>query len=322
MNIETDDEMNTGDVDSEDAPTPVTFSPRRFRWQRRRAAASEFGRSFRSDGLAVVGLVVLVAFATMALIAPWVSPRGGLSVVESINNPLWGRPGGDYPMGTDHLGRSVAAQFVWGSRISLFVGLAATILTITIGSVVGITAGFFGKWTDAVLMRLTDWFLVIPFLPLAIVIASVLPRSIWNIIAVIGITSWPGTARLVRAQVLSVKQRLYVDRARSLGAGRLHLIRRHILPNVAPLILANVTLAVPISILTETTLAFLGLADPTQTSWGKSLEEAFSAGAITRGAWWYYLPAGLGIVFVVLAFTLVGRAIEEILDPRLREGGR
>ena len=198
----------------------------------------------------------------MALTAPLISPRGGLDAVDSITNPLWAHPSWDYPLGTDHLGRSVAAQFVWGSRASLFVGLAATLLTIAIGAVVGIVSGFFGRRTDAVLMRFTDWFLVIPFLPLAIVLASVLGRSIWNIVLVIGVTSWPGTARLVRAQVLTLKNRLYVDRARALGARRGHVIRRHILPNVAPLLLASITLAVPISILTESTLAFLGLVRP------------------------------------------------------------
>jgi peptide/nickel transport system permease protein len=213
----------------------------------------------------------------------------------------------------------VLTQVIWGARTSLLVGLVATLLAIFLGSLIGITAGFFGGGFDTVLMRITDWFLVIPFLPLAIALAAVLDRSIWNIVLVIGVTSWPSTARLIRAQVLTVKQRLYVDRARSLGASRGYVVRRHILPNVAPLILANVTLAVPISILTETTLAFLGLGDPTHASWGKTLEEAFNAGAITRHAWWYYWPAGLGIVCVVLAFTLFGRAMEEILDPRLRE---
>ncbi len=300
----------------------AAYSPKHFKRQRRNEAFREFLHRFRNDRLAVAGLVVLVVFTVMALIAPWISPKGGLSAVESIDNPLWAKPSGDYPLGTDHLGRSVAAQFVWGSRVSLFVGLTATVLTVAIGSLVGITAGFFGRWTDAILMRLTDWFLVIPFLPLAIVLAAVLERSVWNIVLVIGVTSWPGTARLIRAQVLTVKERLYVDRARALGASRTHVIRRHILPNVAPLILANVTLAVPISILTETTLSFLGLGDPNKASWGKTLEDAYSAGAITRQAWWYYLPAGLGIVAVVLAFTLFGRALEEILDPRLREKGR
>lgn len=300
----------------------AAYSPKHFKRQRRSEAFREFLHRFRNDRLAVAGLVVLVVFTVMALVAPWISPKGGLSAVESIDNPLWAKPSGNYPLGTDHLGRSVAAQFVWGSRVSLFVGLTATVLTVAIGSLVGITAGFFGRWTDAILMRLTDWFLVIPFLPLAIVLAAVLERSVWNIVLVIGVTSWPGTARLIRAQVLTVKERLYVDRARALGASRTHVIRRHILPSVAPLILANVTLAVPISILTETTLSFLGLGDPNKASWGKTLEDAYSAGAITRQAWWYYLPAGLGIVAVVLAFTLFGRALEEILDPRLRETGR
>ncbi len=299
----------------------TTFSPRSFRWQRRRAATVDFWSRFRGDRLALFGLAVLLTFIVMAIGAPWISPKEGLSAVDSIDNPTWATPRFDYPFGTDNLGRSVAAQFVWGSRVSLWVGLSATVLTIAIGSAVGVTAGFFGRWTDATLMRLTDWFLVIPFLPLAIVLASVLDRSLRNVVLVIAITSWPGTARLVRAQVLTVKQRLFVDRARALGASRFHVIRRHILPNVAPLILANVTLAVPISILTETTLAFLGLGDPKRPSWGKTLEEAFNAGAISRNAWWYYLPAGAGIVIVVLAFTLVGRAVEEILDPRLREGG-
>ena len=311
--------MLTASPDAIETPPAIAYSPRRARRQRRIATWRGFGRTFLADRFAVGGGIVLLGFVAMALSAPWISPRGGLNAVDSIMNPLWARPGWGYPLGTDHLGRSIAAQFVWGSRSSLFVGLAATLLTIAIGAVVGITAGFFGRWTDAVLMRFTDWFLVIPFLPLAIVLASVLGRSIWNIVLVIGVTSWPGTARLIRSQVLTLKKRLYVDMAKALGARRVHVIRRHILPNVAPLLLANVTLAVPISILTESTLAFLGLSDPTQPSWGKSLEEAFSAGAISRNAWWYYLPAGVGIVIVVLSFTLIGRAIEEILDPRLRE---
>ncbi len=276
-------------------------------------------RRFRRDRLALVGLIVLLGFAAMALLAPWLVDDSALSAVASLDNPTWAKPSGEFLLGTDHLGRSVAAQFIAGSRVSLFVGLMATIFTIAIGSAVGIVAGFAGKWLDATLMRFTDWFLVIPFLPLAIVLAAVLGRGIWNVIFVISITSWPSTARLVRAQVLTVRERLYVDRARALGATQLHVIRRHVLPNVAPLILASATLAVPISILTETTLSFLGLGDPTQASWGKTLEEAFQAGAISRSAWWYYLPAGVGIVTVVLAFTLFGRALEEILDPRLRD---
>jgi peptide/nickel transport system permease protein len=168
-------------------------------------------------------------------------------------------------------------------------------------------------------MRLTDWFLVIPFLPLAIVLASILGRSVWIIAFVIGITTWPGTARVVRAQVLTLKQRPYVERARALGAGNWHLIKHHILPNVFPLIFANTTLVVAVAILTETTLSFLGLGDPLAISWGTILEFAFQEGAISLGAWWYLVPPGVCIVLVVLGFTMCGYALDEVLDPRLRD---
>jgi peptide/nickel transport system permease protein len=267
----------------------------------------------------MIGLGVLVLFILMALAAPLLADVRELNPVfaRAQGNPQWAPPG-EFPLlGTDYLRRSIWAQFVWGSRISLFVGLAATVLTILIGSMVGIVSGYLGAQVDSILMRLTEWFLVIPFLPLAIVLASILGRSVWNIIFVIGITSWPSSARLVRAQVLTVKQRLFVDRARSLGAKGPHIIRQHILPNVSGLILANATLAVPVSILTETTLSFLGLGDPGAASWGKTLEEAFTNGAIITNAWWYFLPAGVGILSVVLAFTLIGRTLEEIANPRL-----
>ena len=149
----------------------------------------------------------------MALAAPLLAAETELRAVNTLGNPTWAPPSEFGPLGTDNLGRSVWAQFVWGARISLLVGLAATFLAILIGTVVGITAGFFGGRMGGVLMRLTEWFLVIPFLPLAIVLAAVLGPSIENIIFVIGITSWPATARLLRAQVLSLKERLYVDRS-------------------------------------------------------------------------------------------------------------
>ncbi len=168
-------------------------------------------------------------------------------------------------------------------------------------------------------MRTTEWFLVIPFLPLAIVLAAILGPSIENIILVIGITSWPSTARLIRAQVLTLREREYVDRSRALGATNRHLMGRHILPNVAPLILANTTLTVPVVILYEATLSFLGLGDPANASWGKMLDNAFESGAITIEAWWYFVPPGLGILVVALSFTLIGTALEEILDPRLKD---
>jgi peptide/nickel transport system permease protein len=270
----------------------------------------------------MIGLVALVVIVATALLAPVISNHDELRAVNTIDNPTWATPSEFPPLGTDNLGRSVWAQFVWGARISLLVGLAATLIAIVIGSVVGILSGFYRGIGSGILMRLTEWFLVIPFLPLAIVLAAILGPSIRNIILVIGITSWPSTARLVRAQVLTLKERLYVERSRALGASNRHLIGRHIFPNVSPIILANLTLTVPIAILSETTLAFLGLGDPTRASWGKMLDEAFRAGALSRDAWWYFLPPGLGIMAVVLAFTLIGTALEEIVDPRLRERRR
>lgn len=290
--------------------------------QRRKATAARVWRQFRNSRQGMIGLAVLAFFVALALAAPLLADAKELNPVfaRAQGNPQWAPPDVFGPLGTDHIRRSVWAQFVWGSRVSLFVGLAATVLTILIGSIVGIISGFVGGRLDGALMRLTEWFLVIPFLPLAIVLASVLGRSVWNIIFVIGITSWPSTARLVRAQVLTVKQRLFVDRSRSLGASGGHIVLHHVLPNVSGLILANATLAVPISILTETTLSFLGLGDPSSASWGKTLEEAFVNGAIVRNAWWYFLPAGLGILAVVLAFTMIGRTLEEIANPRLSRG--
>ncbi|MGZ8600277.1 MAG: ABC transporter permease, partial [Actinomycetota bacterium] len=240
-------------------------------------------------------------------------------VTCGCNGAPFSPPSGEFPFGTDNFGRSVLALTVWGSRISLTVGLLATAISMVIGSLVGIVAGYFGRWPETLLMRLTDWFLVIPFLPLAIVLASILGQSMFVIILVIGLTSWPSTARIVRAQVLSVKTRPYVERGQALGAGSWHLVTRHILPNVGPLILANTILTIAIAILSETTLAFLGLGDPLSISWGRILEFAFGAGAAGGGQWWWLLPPGLAIVFVVLAFTMVGFALDEIVNPKLRE---
>jgi peptide/nickel transport system permease protein len=187
-----------------------------------------------------------------------------------------------------------------------------------LGTLIGIASGYWRGWTGALLFRLTEWFLVIPFLPLAIVLATVLGRSLFNITLVIGVTSWPGTALLIRSQTLSIKERAYVERAQAIGAGRWHQMGKHVLPNVMPMVFANTTLTVAIAILSETTLSFLGLGDPTRTSWGTMLDSAFEVGAITTGCWWYIVPPGVCVILVVLSFTLIGQALEEVLNPRLR----
>jgi peptide/nickel transport system permease protein len=299
--------------------TVAAPSARRIAWIRRRRALSRAWGQFRHHTPGMIGLGILVAAVLMAIAAPLLADEAGLRAINVTHNPTFANPAEFGPLGTDSLGRDVMTQFIWGARTSLLVGLAATILAILIGSIVGITAGFYGGKIGGVLMRVTEWFLVIPFLPLAIVLAAILGPSVRNIILVIGITSWPSTARLISAQVLTLRERDYVDRSRALGASNWHLMTRHIVPNVSPLILANTTLTVPIVILSEATLSFLGLGDPTNPSWGKMLDDAFETGAVTAEAWWVFIPPGLGILLVALAFTLCGTALEEILDPRLRD---
>lgn len=299
-----------------DAPSIPSGSLARAR---RKAARRRFYRAFMAQRAGVAGVVILLIIAVLALLAPVLFSSDGLDVTKATGGVLK-PPSASFPLGTDESGRSVLALVVWGARISLVVGIAATIISIVLGSLVGIASGHYTNLFGAFLERLTDWFLVIPFLPLAIVVSTLLPwQSIFNIILVIGVTSWPGTARLVRAQTLSIEGRPYLERARVLGGGNWHQITKHVLPNVTPLILANTTLTVAVAILSETTLTFLGLGGfaPTDISWGTMLENAFQSGAITTGAWWYLLPPGACVVIVVLSFTLVGRALEAIVDPHL-----
>ena len=305
--------MSTQDMSDPGTPLSARQVARRRRTQALRRTWAEF-RQHRSG---LVGLVILVAFVLVAVFAPLLADAEGLQVTKATGGVLES-PSGSFPLGTDDNGRSVLSLLIWGARVSLFVGLMATLISMVIGTLMGLMSGFFEGWTARVLFRLTEWFLVIPFLPLALVLASVLGRSLINIAVVIGVASWPGTALLIRSQTLSIKERPYLDRARILGAGRWHLMSRHVLPNVMPMVFANTTLTVAIAILTETTLSFLGLGDPTRVSWGSMLEEAFAVGAMTTNAWWFIVPPGVCVVLVVLAFTLVGQALEEIFNPRLR----
>jgi peptide/nickel transport system permease protein len=265
----------------------------------------------------MAGLALLVVFILIAAFAPVLADPSGLEVTKATGGIL-AAPSHSYLLGTDENGRSVLTLLIWGSRISLFVGLFATLISMVLGTVIGLASGFFEGWTGAILFRFTEWFLVIPFLPLALILATILGRSLLNISIVIGITSWPATALLIRSQTLSIKERPYLERARVLGANRRQQISRHVLPNVMPMVFANTTLTVAVAILTETTLSFLGLGDPTRVSWGSMLDDAFGVGAMTTGAWWYIVPPGVCVVLVVLSFTLVGQALEEVLNPRLR----
>lgn len=294
-------------------------NPRRIVWTRRRRAFVRTAKTYRKSKMGMAGLAILLFFVLVAVFAPLIADASTMDATSPTTGDAYEPPSAEFWFGTDNLGRSIYTMTVFGSRISLTVGLAATLISMAIGALIGIAAGYYGGWSETVLMRVTDWFLVLPWLALAIVLASLLGRSLGIIILVIGITSWPGTARIVRAQALSVKTRPYVERSRGLGASNWHLIVHHILPNVGPLIFANTILTVAIAILSETTLSFLGLGDPLAVSWGTMLDFAFSAGAATTGKWWWLLPPGLAIVMVVLAFTMCGFALDEILNPKLRE---
>jgi peptide/nickel transport system permease protein len=299
---------------------PPPADPKEIAKIRRREARQRVWRQFRKNKMGMAGLIILVFFVVIAVFAPLIADPCGLDPTCPETGPQLEPPSLDYPFwfGTDDLGRPVLTLTVHGARISLMVGLVSTIITVVLGTLIGLVAGYYGGWRETGLMRLTDWFLVIPFLPLAIVLAALLGASLYSIIFVIGITSWPSTARIIRAQVLSLKTRSYVERARALGASDWHLVTRHILPNVGPLVFANTVLIVAVAILSESTLSFLGLGDPLHTSWGTILDNAFGAGAPFAGNWWWVFPPGLAIVLVVLAFTMVGYALDDILNPKLR----
>ncbi len=229
-----------------------------------------------------------------------------------IRDQYWGF------MGSTDTGADVYSQLLYGTRASLIIGITATAIAVSVGVVVGMISGYFGGKIDELLMRVVDFLLVIPRLPMLMVLAMVLGASITNIILILGLLGWDGTARLIRSQVLSERNKAYVDSARAVGASDTYIIFRHILPNVTPLLFVQITLGVVGAILSEAGLSFLGLGDPASASWGIMLQDAFLGGALLNKAWWFVIPPGLGILFLSLGFTFMGYALDTILNPRLR----
>ena len=278
----------------------------------------------------LIGVVILLTFITLA-IAPGVLV-GPLETAITATGPRLQPPSAAYPFGTDELGRSMLNLVVHATRISMVIGLLATLITVAVGAVLGIVSGYIGGRFDAVVMRIADFFLVMPTFVLAIILTAVIRDvlgtgsreiagirlSLIVIVIVIGITSWSSTARIIRSQTLSLRERAFVDRARVIGASDGHIMLKHILPNVMNLIIANAVLTFAGAILTETTLSFIGLGDPLQPSWGQILESSRTVGAPSLGTWWYFVPAGAAVVLVVFAFTLLGNVLDEILNPRRR----
>ena len=284
---------------------------------RRQNKLVTFGKAVRRNKKAMVGAITLLFFLAVALFGPLFVPFSPLQIGEVEN--MLKAPSSEFWLGTDNMGRDILGNLIAGARVSLLIGTLATFISMFIGTAIGIASGYFGRGTDVLLMRVTDFFIVVPWLPLMMVLAALLGTSIWNIIVVIGVTGWASTARIVRSQTLSVKERFFVERTISLGSGGVHVMTRHILPNVFPLVFANTVLVAAIAITAETTLSFLGLGDPSTPSWGMMLHYAFVSGATIRGAWWYYLPPGICVVLIVLAFTLLGYAFDEIFNPKLKE---
>jgi len=287
---------------------------------------------FRKNWMGMLGVAILLVFIVMAAfpaqimwvfseVGGWEYPYGPHDRVGPIGPGT--DPSSEHWLGTDQRGNDILARTIYGARVSLTIGIVATAVAMGLGSVVGLLSGFWGGWRDEVLMRITDVFLVLPWLVLMIVLAAVLPGgdSVTKIIIVIGITGWSGTARIVRAQVLSTKKRAFVERARAVGAGELHIVRKHIFPNVFPIIFANAILTVALSILSESALSFISLG-PVATevvTWGNMLDDAINSGAMDNGFYLWVIVPGFCIVFIVLGFTFIGYALDEIFNPKLRK---
>lgn len=295
------------------------------RWFLFKRGIGEFWNTFRRNRPGLLGAFLLITALMLAVFAPVFAGR---DPSETIRKPAgkpftFASPAEHAPLGTDDAGHDIWAQLVYGARISLAVGFLAGFLSMFIGSLLGILAGYFGGWIDTFLMRLTDILLVIPDVPLMLILVASVRQLNLGIsplvimISVIGLLYWTSTARLIRSQVLTLKERQFVARARAIGAGHTHIILKHIIPQVLPLIVANTVLVVSTAILVESGLAFLGLGDPTQPSWGTMINFAFSRSAISNGAWWFYAPPGLAIVWVSLGCVLLGNVLEEMLNPRL-----
>ncbi len=275
--------------------------------------------------MGILGAILVASTLVVAILGPAWTPYAPSEIVRDADGRAltFAPPSVHPPLGTDDASRDVFTQLVHGARISLTVGFLAGFIAMFIGSLFGILAGYFGGWVDTLLMRATDVLLVIPDLPLMLILVATLrqmdlhvsPLAVLTV--VIGLLYWTSTARLIRSQVLTIKERQFVARARAIGAGHWHIVRKHILPQIMPLIVANTVLILSTAILVESGLAFLGLGDPTQPSWGTMLNFAFDRNAVSNGAWWFYLPPGLAIVWVTLGCVLLGNVLEEILNPRL-----
>jgi peptide/nickel transport system permease protein len=262
--------------------------------------------TYESDGTATEGK--MYSYSASGRVKTPLPPTWATSDKPASGNTYW--------LGTDSQGHDILSQTILGSRVALLVGFLSAFFSIAIGLIFGLVSGYYGKGIDAVLMRFTDVILVLPGLPLLITFAAIMNPSIWNIILIISLLGWGGVARVIRAEVLSLKERPFIDSARVTGASKSRIMFKHIAPNVLPLGLLYMTFAVGGAILSEASLAFIGLGDPGTMTWGMMLNYVQNSNALAN--WWWLLPPGICITLVCMAFFLVGRAFDEIVNPRLR----
>jgi peptide/nickel transport system permease protein len=274
----------------------------------------EFWARFARNKLAISGLILVSGLFLVAIFAHWLAPYdpGHIDLKGALLPPS-----SQHWLGTDTLGRDVLSRLIYGSRVSLEVGFVAVGLSTLIGLMVGATSGYYGGWVDMVLMRFVDLMLCFPSFFLILAVIALLEPSIINIMVIIGVTSWMGVARLVRAEILSLREREFVTAARALGASDVRLIMRHLLPNALAPVMVSATLGVAGAILTESALSFLGLGvQPPTPSWGNMLTAGKDNIEI---AWWLSVFPGLAILITVMSYNLLGEGIREAIDPRLKE---
>jgi peptide/nickel transport system permease protein len=273
-------------------------------------------RHFKKNKLALAGMGVMIILYLVTLLTPLIAPYDPAAQGDIITSRYL-PPGAEHWMGTDKFGRDILSRTLYGARISLSIGFVAVAISMTLGTLIGAVAGYFGGWVDSVLMRFTDMMLAFPRLVLLIVVIAVFENpSIWLVVVVLGLTGWMGTSRIVRGEVLSLREREFVQAARALGMGDLRIIMRHVIPNTMAPVIVSATLGIGLTILTEASLSFLGLGvQPPTPSWGNMVADGRDA--LTE-AWWIATFPGLAIVLTVVAFNLLGDGLRDALDPRLR----
>ena len=273
-------------------------------------------KRLKRNKLAMLGLIVIIIMATAAIFAPFLTPYGR-DAVNLVNSNA--KPGSEHLLGTDSLGRDILTRLLYGGRISLTVGFVSTGIRIVLGVLLGGIAGYYGKSIDNVIMRVADVFACLPFLPIAITIVAMLKPSIYNIMLVIGVLGWPGIARIVRAEILSLREREFMEAATALGISDFRKIVAHLLPNTMASVIVSATIGIAGAILTESSLSFLGLGvAPPTPSWGNMLTDAKNQ-YVLKNRWWQWIPPGLAIFVTVMSLNLLGDGLRDALDPRLKQ---